>query len=102
MELLRFSKKAFRYYSFEIKGNEGVSYLEARKKMTRNMLLAYKSTAEGYEGDLYKYGCLWFLVKNNRIVWMRNKSYFPLGWKKDHERYEQLNEELGIKTLVHT
>ncbi|MGZ9868170.1 hypothetical protein ACU3L3_07085 [Priestia endophytica] len=96
MTLLNFTYKTLKYYRNEIRGNENISRKEASLKMTRNMLLAQKVNSEGYYGQLYKYGALWFIVKDSRIVWMRNRSSRPFGWKKDKEKYRQLNEELNI------
>lgn len=96
MELLKFKFKVFEYYKENVTGNNEVDYLEARKKMTRNMLLAYKEDSSEHSAQLYKYGSLWFLVDNNKIVWMRNRCSIPQDWTLDKQRYVELSKELGI------
>lgn len=97
MEILGFRDDVFQYYKKRINDNENISLLEAELKMTRNKELAHKADSTGYSGQMYQYGSLWFVVKNNRIVWMRNRCHVPKGWKLDKKEYIRLNKELGIK-----
>lgn len=97
MELLGFRDEMFQYYKKNINGNENISLLEAEKKMTRNMKCAHVPDSTGYKGQMYQYGSLWFVVYNNRIVWMRNHCHVPKDWKLNKKEYLRLNKELGIK-----
>jgi hypothetical protein len=100
MKLLKLKRKVEEYYRNNVKGNKDISYDQIRRKMTRNMLLAKKEDSTDYPCQLYKYGSLWFLVKDDKVVWMRNKCYVPEDWILDKEKYNRLNEELGIKEEV--
>jgi hypothetical protein len=40
------------------------------------------------------------LVKDGKVVWMRNKCKVPEDWTLDKEKYNKLNGELGIKEEV--
>lgn len=94
-KILRLSEGAYRHYKSHVRGNTKISMEEARLKLTRNVLLAQKS--KGKNGaTLYKYGCLWMAVKGNTILWVNNHNQKPHGWKKNFQKYEQLNVELGI------
>jgi hypothetical protein len=97
MELLKLKRKVEKYYRNNVRGNKNISYDQIRRKMTRNMLLAKKADSTGYSAQLYQYGSLWFLVKDGKVVWMRNKCYVPEDWELDKDKYNELNKELGIK-----
>ncbi len=97
IQLLKFKGGTLHYYRTNIKGNEDITYDEAKRKMTRNMMLAHKEESIGKSTTMYKYGCLWFLVDNkDRIVWMRNNHRPAEGWKRNKREYLRLNKELGI------
>lgn len=97
MEILGFRDDVFQYYKKRINDNENISLLEAELKMTRNKELTHKADSTDYKGQMYQYGSLWFVVYNNRIVWMRNRCHVPKDWTLDKEKYLKLNKELGIK-----
>lgn len=98
IKLLKFKGDTFHYYKTSIQGNENITYKEACAKMTRNQLLAYKEDSTGRSAQLYKYGCLWFLVDNkDRIVWIQNNRRPAEGWKRDKKEYLRLSKELGIE-----
>ena len=101
MQLVQFRDEVFQYYKTKVNGNEDISLLEAEKKMARNIQLAYKPDSTGYKGQMYQYGSLWFVVKNNRIIWMRNHCHVPQDWVVDKEKYLKLNKELGIKDYAY-
>lgn len=102
MKLLNMTKHVYDYYRENVRGNENTSYSQIQRKLTRNMLLAYKEDNTGYDDgrQLYKYGSLWMLVVDNKVVWIRNKSYDPTlkdKWKLDKKRYVEISKELGIE-----
>jgi hypothetical protein len=97
MELLKLKRKVEEYYRNNVKGNKNISYDQIRRKMTRNMLLAKKEDSTGYPCQMYKYGSLWFLVKDGKVVWMKNKCKVPEDWVLDKDKYNKLNKELGIE-----
>lgn len=97
MKRLNMSKRMYEYYRDSVKNNETITFSQARRKMTRNMLLANKADSSNYIGQMYQYGRLWFVVRDNKIIWMKNKCRNPEGWILDKEKYDELNKTLGIK-----
>lgn len=97
-KLLEITNKVYGTYLQTVKDRERTSWQDARKILTRNMLLAHKADSTDYKGQMYQYGRLWFVVIDNTVVWIRNYCDTPRGWKKDNELYEWLNEELGIES----
>jgi hypothetical protein len=101
IKILKFKGNTFTYYQTHVKGNEKVTYDQARRKMTRNMMLAYKTDSEGYPGQMYQYGSLWFVVNTkNQIVWIKNYCFLPEGWKVNKIKYLKLNKQLHIEEDV--
>jgi hypothetical protein len=97
VQLLELSKGAYKYYKNNVKGNENITYDMARRKLTRNVLLAKKVEPELNGKKLYIYGCLHILVVNNKIVWIKNHPGKSTSrFKKNMELYNRLNQELGI------
>ncbi|MCA1021557.1 hypothetical protein [Halobacillus litoralis] len=96
MELLEFKPGVFEDYQQSVKNAENVSEDQARRKMTRNMLLAHKAKKIEGKDQLYVYGYLWFWVKGNMIMGVKNGMPPEYGWVKDQKRYEELNKQLGI------
>lgn len=101
IKLLNLTDKVFNTYVNTVKGRNNTSFKEVRKILTRNMLLAHKADSEGYRGQMYQYGRLWFVVIGDKVVWLKNHCHKPKGWVKDNELYNLLNKELGIKTNRH-
>lgn len=99
MELLKFKRGLFDIYKKTVKGNEKISYLEARKKVTRNMLLAKKVELEGNR-VLYQYGSLHFVVHDHRIIWIRNYQPVPNDWVLNKVDYIRLTKYLEIDENV--
>ncbi|MED3792448.1 hypothetical protein P4571_08325 [Niallia alba] len=98
MKILQISKNVFDYYRNNVKGNENTSSEQIQRKLTRNMLLAHKVDSTGYHGQMYQYGCLWFVVnKRGKVTWIKNGCFPPTNWKLDTKRYIELNRDLGIK-----
>ncbi|MGD7046998.1 hypothetical protein FZC83_02035 [Rossellomorea marisflavi] len=97
-EILRFGRGLFDYYREHVNGNEDISYDQARRKMTRNMRLAFKADSEGYRTQKYMYGSLHFCVNERGIItWIRNRQYSPQGFNIDPVRYIEVSKELGIE-----
>jgi hypothetical protein len=101
IKILKFKGNTFNYYKQNVKGNENTTYNQAQRKMTRNMLLAYKTDSSEYPGQMYQYGSLWFVVnKKNQIVWIKNYCFIPEGWKVNKLKYLKLSKQLGINEDV--
>ena len=97
IKLLELNRKTFNYYREELNGNKNDSYSVAKRKMTRNMMLAQKQPKiELKKGEKYCYGSLHFLVVNNNVVWIKNRCSKPTGWILDKSEYVELNEKLRI------
>lgn len=104
MKLLFLGKGIHNKYR-SIKGNENASFLDTIKKLTRNVALATKLPPRNEEeiekgNELYAYGNLWVVVRNDKVIWIHNwKKHAPMEyeWELDKERYVELNELLGIE-----
>jgi hypothetical protein len=101
--LLEFGIGIFNKYRSQVAKNENITYEDAQKKLTRNMILAHQEFNpyaedgdESDQGTLYKYGHLWFIVRNNRVKWLRTNCHHVWGWEKDMKKYNELNQILGI------
>ncbi|AZV43591.1 hypothetical protein BAOM_2982 [Peribacillus asahii] len=100
MKLLDLNHSALQIYR-TTKGNEGIGFTDAKRKLTRNVQLAIK-LKETNSIITYKYGNLLIKVnkKRNRIVWIHNwKGYRDSeGWEENEFMKYILNEDLRIKT----
>jgi hypothetical protein len=100
IRLLNLKESAFNYYKQHVKGNETISYEQACKKLTRNILLAVdktnlKNMLKGKQ--VYIYGCLKIVVRFGTIIEIENHIQDTIpGWTCDQKRYEQISKELGI------
>jgi hypothetical protein len=100
IKLLELTPRVFHEYRNATANNQNITYEMARKKLTRNMLLAYEeydpyNENEG-NGTMYKYGYCQFIVKNRTVIWMKSFGKYPKGWSKDYDKYVELNRILGI------
>ena len=98
--MLEIKQSAFEYYRNNVRGNATISYEQAQKKLSRNVLLAVeKKRLKNFircEHE-YIYGCMRIIVKSGTIVEIENyiTDIVP-DWTKDEEKYEQITKELGI------
>lgn len=99
--LLTLNTDALNYYKKNVKGNVNTTEDQARRKMTRNMMLAHAYQQDGsakkHPRTWYSYGCLRFIVKNGEVTWMKNNNRLIYQWKKDIEKYNELNKLLEIE-----
>lgn len=103
MKLLDLQPNAYRYYKRNVKGNENISFEDARKKLTRNVELAellQPTEDQMMQGvEMYAYGNLLIKVELNKIVWLKNlygKNKRGV-WQHSLEKYNELNKKLGIE-----
>ena len=102
MNKLKMGRDIYAQYKSTVQNNESTTLEQAQLKMTRNAQLALVSPRPNTRGVVhsthYKYGSLHFIVnKKDKIVWMRNYSGNPKGWKRDNKLYLKLNKDLGIE-----
>lgn len=100
MRLLFMSNVIYERYKQSVRGAEDISIEEARRLMTRNMLLSIRGEKGVCKGTYYMYGRLHFVVDNNRIVWLKNRMPAPKSWKRNNRRYLKLNERFGIDSEI--
>lgn len=98
MKLFKLGGNVFNTYRTTVKGNENISKPQARRKLTRNIMLAVKRYNKIEGLDYYMYGCLHMIVKGDTIVWIKNRCSVPPMWFKDIDKYNELNVLLGIIT----
>lgn len=100
MELYNLKNSAYQMYKLTVKGNMNVSFDQARRKLTRNILLA--AERKNLKNKLKRqrefiYGNMRIIVKSGTIVEIENYiTDTNPDWTKDEERYEQISKELGI------
>jgi hypothetical protein len=100
-EILKFKKGLFDYYRNTVSGNNEITMDQARRKMTRNMLLAAKSDSTEFNSQRYMYGSLHFNVNERGVItWIGNRKFTPQGWELDKEAYVRLSRELGVEDAV--
>ena len=108
MKKLKMPYHIYQQYKNTVKDNEDITQQQAELKMTRNAQLALATIREKESrrnskkkvSTHYQYGCLHFIVADGRVVWMRNNSKAPKGWKRDNKLYLKLNSDLGINENV--
>jgi hypothetical protein len=100
IRLLNLKESAFKTYKNEVKGNLNISFDQAQKKLTRNVLLAVERTSLK---NILKcqqewiYGNLRIIVRFGTIIEIENhiQDVVP-GWTCDQKKYEAISKELGI------
>lgn len=99
-ELLTLNANSLDYYRRFVNGNIDIPEDQAKRKMTRNMLLAFPykkdSDVKKHPRVWYTYGSLRFIVKNNEVTWIVNHKPVFKAWSKDWDEYNRLNKDLGI------
>lgn len=100
MRLLNLKESAFNQYREQVKGNTNISFDQARRKLTRNILLAaerkrLKNFIRCQQEWIY--GNLKIIVRFGTIIEIENhiKDIVP-GWTLDQQKYERISKELGI------
>jgi hypothetical protein len=100
IRLLNLKESAYQYYRTNVKGNLNISFDQAQKKLTRNVLLAVEKTSLKNIlkcQQVYIYGNLKIIVRFGTIIEIENhiQDIVP-GWTLDQKKYEQISRELGI------
>jgi hypothetical protein len=100
IRLLNLKESAFKTYKNEVKGNLNISFDQAQRKLTRNVLLAVEKTSLKNLltfKQVYIYGNMRITVRFGTIIEIENHiSNIVPNWTKDEKRYEQISKELGI------
>jgi ATP-dependent phosphoenolpyruvate carboxykinase len=100
VRLLNLKESAFKQYQLEVKGNANITFDQAQKKITRNVLLAVERTSLKNLltfKQVYIYGNMKITVRFGTIIEIENHISDPVpNWTKDEKRYEEISRELGI------
>lgn len=100
MKLFNVNKKVINYYRTCVKDNQDASVELIRKKLTRNIHLATKYASPlNDDRDMYMYGNLRIWVRGNKIYHIHNVKHNGAWFYKDINKYNELNELLGINEL---
>ena len=119
MKLLELTPASFKYYREQLNNNENDSYDTAKRKMTRNMMLAELAPQEiktkeyskmrrnmmlaelvpqeCHSCKMFMFGSLHFLVNDELVVKIMNRKRIPDSWKLNKSEYVRLNKELRIE-----
>jgi hypothetical protein len=93
-KLFQLGKGVVKYYRNKVKGNVDAPINLIQRKLTRNIMLAYRVNEKHYI-----YGNLHIFVDGNTIIGLVNARKRLKGFIKDWNKYEWLNELLGIREL---
>lgn len=104
MNILRLSKKAYELYRTTVRDNEEITYDQARRRLTRNVILAKDITPVEERSKLiktkvYAFGNLHIIVRLNKVIDIENHKKcgnLHRDWKLDVNKRTELNEILGI------
>lgn len=104
-KVLKLTQEAFNYYRENTnERNKNITYDQACKKISRNVLLAkevkLRDKFQRLTGmKLYHYGNLHIYLRWNRVIKLVNhkggKHYG--GWQQDIMKHIELSEQLGIE-----
>ncbi|KGM93523.1 hypothetical protein IRP63_14080 (plasmid) [Clostridium botulinum] len=64
----------YKYYIYNVKGNENCTYKEVMKKLSSNALSGVKMPDDREGVEVYRYGNMAIKVKNNEIVYICNNK----------------------------
>jgi hypothetical protein len=100
LRLLKLKQSAYDAYREQVKGNANITYDQAIRKLTRNVMLAVEKTniKDALKvKQVYIYGCLKIVVRFGTIIEIENhiQDVVP-GWVLDQAKYEAISKELGI------
>lgn len=96
---LGITKNALHSYRTGFKGNTTISKNDAIKKLTRNILLSTENRQKGinrHGAFTFYYGFQIIRVKDGIIIGVSNAKR-AIAFKKDWNKYLELNKKLGIK-----
>jgi hypothetical protein len=100
VKLFNLKNSAYEQYRQTVKGNETITYEQAQKKLTRNVLLSVRKKSLSNTLKLqqeYIYGYMRIIVRFGIIVEIENKIKDTIPrWSKDKEKYIKISKELGI------
>lgn len=99
LKLLKITRPAFHYYRSSVKRNDKVSYITARKKLTRNTMLAMVLDCyekNGKDWVVYAYGQLEITVSGQTIVNIRQLPEAPEGFVYHARKREKISKRLGL------
>ncbi|PLS07799.1 hypothetical protein CUU63_10155 [Bacillus halotolerans] len=101
MKILKISPAAIEAYRNDVKRNYDIEEDQARRKLTRNVMLVKEFRPEaikkGFISKTYSYGNLKIIVRHNTIIKVRNIKGDPEPWHFPKKRYIELNKLLGIR-----
>lgn len=98
-EPLRLTEQAYIYYCNTFLRNEETSFDDARKKLTRNVILSI-GFGKGKpkminQSHVFYYGTMEIRVKGNTIVHIKRNEQ-AAGFTKNKRKYRYLNEYFGL------
>ncbi|ALS22139.1 spore protease YyaC [Paenibacillus naphthalenovorans] len=96
MKIYMLGKGVYKDYREIVKGNKNITVELAQRKLTRNVHLSHRVKISK-DIELCFYGKLHIYIKNDKkIIKIFNAGYTYPWFKRDKEKYNQLNEVLGL------
>lgn len=97
-KLFSITDNVYSAYKKGVRGNSDTTYDMARRKLTRNILMADDITPKRFSSGykVYQYGQLRMYVSGGQIHWLKNNCLTGKKFIKDKQLYDELNIKLGI------
>lgn len=99
IKLFKLKQKAYDYYRLGTRGNHDISFMEARRKLTRNIMIS-KIVDRWLEGKdeytIYMYGALKIETCNDLIIKVKQHRKKEEGFIFHHRKHEKLSKRLGL------
>ncbi len=101
VNLFRLTSKAYKCYCLGTGGNSDLDFETARRKLTRNIMLAKPEQINDHRIK-YHYGNLKIFVDTrcNMIYRVKNTYQKPDSWGKNSKKQKKINKKLGIPMEV--
>ncbi|PAD70833.1 hypothetical protein CHH83_01905 [Bacillus sp. 7586-K] len=104
MKLLEITDEALEQYRTTVRGNENITYDQAQRKLTRNVILVKDFAPERIKrswltlGKNFAYGNLHIIVRSGKIIKIVNhKGRKQDSWNPPKHEYIKLCKLLGIE-----
>ena len=99
IKLYDLDQSVYDTYKFSVKGNRNVSFLLARKKISRALALSTCILGDENAG-VYVYGKMLMVVKGNMVVFLANHMPCPKEWSFKKRNYLHYSRMLGIDAVL--
>lgn len=100
IKLYKLKQKAYEYYKLSTRGNATITFEEARRKLTRNIMCARKVDSWGEGKDvytLYMYGAQKIVTCNDLIIKVKQHKKKDPQFIFHHRKHAKLSRKLDLE-----